>query len=205
MNKLLLRMMLPVRLQLVFALLMGLVGCRPSAPPPEAMEVQRRQWEAERQAAIDQAESSFPCFKNPRFPGYEHRSSEPYTRDELDALSAVYEKLVMTRLIWHVTPMNAPKPSVIAVGLRVPFKEAFAPTTEFLDAISTHTTRAIAWQKNLDYQIPRCTLELRSWLSPDSAYVIAEVSRSGLTGRGAVAVRDGSHWKVCPTEWIMQD
>jgi hypothetical protein len=155
---------------------------------------------------MDQVEGAFPCFSSPLRLSYEYRGNEPFTAQELDALRAVYTKLVLTSLIWYVTPLDNPKPTAIAIALRVPFEESCPPPSqEFLDAISTPATRAIAWNEDLDYQTPKCMLEFRSWLSPDSAYIFAEVSQSGFTGRGAVAVREGADWKVCPTEWIMQD
>jgi hypothetical protein len=112
-------------------------------------------------------------------------------------------RLVITSLIWSVTPLDGPLPAVVAVRLQVAIHIDVEVPNEFLESIATSTTRAVAWQPDLDYRVPRCTLVLH-WLSPDSAYVYTEIQTGGITGRAAVAIRESTGWKVCPSGWRLQ-
>jgi hypothetical protein len=159
----------------------------------------------ERQAALDESEEQFPCyFDGPSQQNYARRGNEPFTIEELGVLHAVFLKLVLADMLWHQYPLGNPPPLEIAVSLRTSETDVLL-STNFLEALSTPTLRAVQWSEDLDYEIPRCTLMFRSWLSPDSAYVFAEVQRTGYYGRGAIAVRDRTDWTICPTRWIAQD
>jgi len=190
---------------MVTALEAYLFGCAPrTSDKLSELESAQRQAAVDYYAVRDEAESRFPClFDAPSPPNYTHRGSEPFTAEELSVLQSVYEKLVLSNLLWHRIGPGSPPPLQIAVRLRVP-EAVISPSSEFLRTISTSNIRAVPWQDHC-YEIPRCTLTFLSWLSPDSAYVFAELSSQGMIGRGAVAVRDSTEWTICPMEGIVTD
>jgi len=190
---------------MALAAILVMVGCatHETMPPPDYDLIYREA--IERQASLHESESAFPCLIESIPSDYTRRGSEPFTNEETEVLRAVFFEMVLANLIWYEYPLGSPPPLEIAVTLRTPEEEGASPSIELLQAFSTPTIRAIRFEEDLDYRIPLCTLHFRSWLNPDSAYVYAELTRSGLTGRGAVAVREEGNWKVCPTAWIVQD